>query len=435
MKKLLRLALALSTTVLLASCGGNSPESSADVFKPALDRETRCTIKVVGDYGNFEALEAEFDKFSNKSTGYYPNVSLTYEKVDAYSDNIGTVLGSGAEAPNIFFSYAAWMSGDAKYSSVIPHMEDLSDPALKLNLDCIRPGLLNHDKDGKTYMIPVFSRTYGTLVNNDLFKKNDIKVPTTWNELLEACSAFKAKNFKSPMMGYSLKDSSCLMNTIAYPAVVAELAKNPEALEKANNLDSSAGVYLRNALTKVKTLIDDGAIDLAGCDAITDNYNQVILRFFEGDVPMMICAGDTVSGTKKREEQSQAFKENPFEYSYIPIPLTDQGGYFIDSPSIQFSVNKDCQNLEMTNEFMRFLTRKEELNAMASIKRLVTPTNEMSFDPVYAAFGQIPTERTFSPEALGVKDPLAKQIRLASFKVGKGTLTVDQAVEQYGKIG
>ena len=149
---------------------------------------------------------------------------------------------------------------------------------------------------------------------------------------------------------------------------------------------------------------------------------------------MMICAGDTVSGTKKRESQSEAFTANPFEYSYIPIPLTDKGGYFIDSPSIQFSVNKDCNDLEMTNEFMRFLVTKQELDAMASLKRLVTPTKELTFDPVYAPFGQIPTERTFSPEVLGIKDQLAAQIRIASFKVGKGELSIDEAIASYGSL-
>ena len=113
--------------------------------------------------------------------------------------------------------------------------------------------------------------------------------------------------------------------------------------------------------------------------------------------------------------------------------MTDKGGYFIDSPSVQFSVNKNCKNLDMTNEFMKFLIRKSELNAMASLKRLVTSTKEMSFDPVYAAFGQIPTDRTFSPEGLGVKDPLVRQIRIASYKIGRGEITsVDDAVAKYG---
>ena len=71
---------------------------------------------------------------------------------------------------------------------------------------------------------------------------------------------------------------------------------------------------------------------------------------------------------------------------------------------------------------------------MASAKRLVTPTKMMSFDPVYAPFGKVPSERTFSPEVLGIKDPLTVQIRKASYKVGKGELTIDEAVSMYGQF-
>ena len=425
MKKIMTIAACLSMTALLASCGGEDP----NVFKPSLDPETTCEIKIVGDYSNFEALEAEFDKFNE----YYPKVTLSYQKVDDYTNNLATVLEK-EDAPNIFFTYAAWMGGDAKYEKIIPYMEDLSDANLKLNLDCIRPGLLNHDAENKVKMIPVFSRTYGTMVNNDLFKKEGIEIPTNWDELLAACKAFKDKGYANPMMGYTVKDSSCLMNTLAYPSFVASLAAVPGAIEKANNLDPTAGEFMRDGLTKVNKLVTDGAINLEESDKIGDNYNKVILRFFEGDVPLMVAAGDTLSGTKKRESQSEAYTKNPFEYSYMPIPMTEKGGYFIDSPSIQFAVNKNCKNLNMTNEFMKFLVRNDELNAMASIKRLVTPTKDLSFDSVYAAFGKVPAERTFSPEGLGVKDPLAKQIRIASYKVGRGELTVDQAIANYGKF-
>ena len=150
---------------------------------------------------------------------------------------------------------------------------------------------------------------------------------------------------------------------------------------------------------------------------------------------MMICTGDTVSGTKKRESQSEAFTKAPFTYSFVPVPLSDEGGYFVDSPSVQFSVNKKCDNLEMTNEFMRFLVSRRELNRMASVKRLVTPTTDFSFDAVYAPFGEVPAERILSPEVIGITDPLAGQVRNASYRVGIGEITVDEAVSQYGSFG
>lgn len=424
MKKLnpiMLIAVALPT--LMGSCGDNGNE-----FLPALDVNTDCSISVVGDYSNFEALENEFVRFNQ----YYPNVKLSYEKLDGYKNNLALRL-EGNNKANIFFSYT-WMINNEAYAPVISHMEDLSNPSLKINLNAIRPGLLHKDSENHVYMVPVFSRSYGMLVNENIFAKEGLSVPTSWGDLLSASNSLKEKGYISPMMGYSKDSSSCLMNTIAYPIVVSTLAGNPEALALANSLNPQAGEYIRAGLTKVKEVVDNGLVNLTECDKIKDNYNEVVLRFFEGDVPMMICAGDTVSGTKKRESQSTAFINNPFSYSFHPIPLTDKGGYFIDSPSVEFSVNKDCENLDMTNEFMRFLVRDVELKEMASQKRLITPTKEMSFDSIYAPFGKIPAERTFSPEVIGIKDPLAKQVRIGAYKVGKNELTIDEAVAKYGTL-
>ena len=421
MKKLIGIALSCLMASTLASCG-NSEE-----FVPSMDKDTACKLKVVGEYGNFEALEAEIENFRT----YYPNVQITYSQLKSYEKNIAVHLES--EKPNIFFSYT-WMMGNDKYSSVVSHMEELSDPSLKINLDCLRSNLVKKDENNKVFMAPIYSRTYGALVNNSIFEKENLSVPTTWSELNNVVTSLKEKNYKNPLMGYSKGDSSSFMNTIAYPMFITELSDKPEALAKANNLESEAGEYMRGALTTVKELIDKGSISLDECDKIADNYTKVILRFFEGDVPMMICTADTVSGTKKREKESEAFSNNPFAYSFVPFPSTDKGGYFIDSPSIQFSVNKECADLDMTNEFMRFIFTNKTLKGLAEVKRLVAPTKVRSFDDIYSAFAKIPDSRTISPEKLGVKDALAAQIRLASFKVGRGEMSIKDAIANYGKF-
>ena len=424
MKRLLSVILMTLLVFSLAACKGKN--EGKDVFKPKLNTETECIISIVGNYSNFEALEAEFDRFNE----YYPNVELMYTKIDDYNNSIATVL-NGNDSPNIFFSFSS-MIGNSKYDDVFAHMENLADSKLGLNLDCIRPGLLNRDDSGKVLTVPIFSTSYGMLVNNDLFKKEGLSVPTTLEELLNVCTAFKEKGYKSPMMGFSKTTSAPLMNTIAYPIFAATLAEHPEMVSKANKGESEVGEYMRPALEALSSLISEGCIDLEECNKITDNYTQVILRFFEGDVPMMICTGDTVSGTGKRESQSDAFTAHPFSYSFTTVPSSTKGGFFLDSPSIQFSVNNTCENLDMTNEFMRFLITKTELNQMASVKRLITPTTDLSFDKVYAPIGNVPSNLIISPTALGIEDTLAVQIRVASFKVGTGELTIDEAVSKYG---
>ena len=426
MKKMLCVILGALLAIVPTACISRAKAESA--FQPRLDTDTSCQITVIGSYSNFEALETEFDRFNE----FYPDVEMSYWKPDDYNNLLGTVLES-SNAPNIFFSYQ-WMCGNEKYQQVYDHMEDLSDPQIGLDLDCLRTGLLNLDADGHLLMVPVFARNYGMLVNNDLFAKEGLQVPTTWEELLAVCEAFLSKGYASPMMGYSAGSSGCLMNILVYPEVVAALSDNPEALQAANEMDPSAGAYMRPALEAMMQLIGNGYINLEKCGEISDNYTQVILRFFEGDVPMMICTGDTVSGTGKRESQSEAFSKAPFSYSFTPIPLSEAGGYFIDSPSIQFSVNKTCDNLDMTNEFMRFLVSRQELNRMASSKRLVTPTTDLSFDAVYAPFGQVPAERILCPEVIGITDSLATQVRNAAYQVGIGAVTIDEAVSQYGSF-
>ncbi len=426
MKKIFRTILLAVLVLLLAACKNETTTKEQDVFTPKLDTTTECKIKVGGEYSNFEALEDEFKRFNT----YYPKVELSYTKIDSYHKTIATVL-KGKDAPNIFFSYSSW-TGNPTYDEVFAQMENLADPAFGIKLDCIRQGLINRSSDGKVLTVPIFSQTYGMMVNNDLFEKEGLQVPTTLQELLNVCAAFKEKEYKSPIMGFSKKSNGSLMNTISYPIFAATLAEHPEVVALANSGDSQAGEYMRTALETLSQLISSGCINLDECSKINDDYTQVLLRFFEGDVPMMICTANTVSGREKRENESTAFKEHPFSYTFTTIPTTAKGGYFIDSPLIQFSVNKDCDDLAMTNEFMRFLISREELNRVASKKCIIGSSKDFSFESYYAPFKDVPKDLIIQPTALGVQDTLAIQIRIAAYQVGTGAITIEEAIQKYG---
>ena len=427
MKKTICIIIAALMVLALASCGTEKQEAAAEEgFQPSLDTSTSCKINVAGGYDNFEALETEFDHFHE----YYPDVELVYTKVDDYNNMIGTVL-DGNDAPDIYVNHS-WMYGRDQYKSSIDHAENLADPALGLNLDCIRSNIVLKTEDGTLPMVPVFSNTYGMLVNKDLFEKEGLSVPTTYKELVEVCDAFREKGYKNPLMGFSKEETTSLITVTIYPFFCGAVADDAEAVKKLNALDPSAGEYMRSSLEKTEQFLNDCQIDLDACAEIEDNYEAVILRFFEGDVPMMTCSGDTVSGTKKRESRSEAFIDNPFEYTFVPIPITDEGAYFLDIPNLQFSVNKDSQNLDMVNEFMRFLITSQELNEMAQNKGLMSPTKDLSFNNMYAAFGDVPESRILSPEVFGLTDDAVIQLRQAAYGVGTGAMTIDEAIASFG---
>ena len=427
MKRKISFFLVLLMILGLTACGTEKQATTEEKgFKPSLDTSASCSIVVAGGYDNFEALEAEFDRFNS----YYPNVKLMFTKIDDYNNMIGTVL-NGNDAPDIYVNYS-WMYGREQYKASIDHAEDLSDPALGLDLNCIRSNIILKTDDGKLPMVPVFSNTYGMLVNNSLFEKEGLSVPTTYQELVKVCAAFRDKGYKSPMMGFTQNETTSLYTLTMYPYFCGTVAQDKEAVKKLNALDPSAGTYLRPSLEKIDQFLKDGCVDIDACAAIENNYDAVIMRFFEGDVPMMMASGDTVSGTEKRESRSEAFIASPFKYTFVPVPMSDEGANFLDMPNLQFSVNKDSKNLDMANEFMRFLVTSEELNRMAQKKGLMSPTRDLSFNSMYAAFEAVPASRILSPEEIGLTDDAVIQLRQAVYKVGTGVMTIDEAVAAYG---
>ena len=428
MKKTISMFLAVLMILGLAACGAEKPEAvpAEEGFQPALDPSVSCHITVAGGYDNFEALEAEFDRFNE----HYPNVELVFTKVDDYNNMIGTVL-NGNDAPDIYVSYS-WMVGREQYKESIEHAENLADPALGLDLSCIRGNIILHTDDGTLPMVPVFSNTYGMLVNNSLFEKEGLRVPTTYQELVDVCRAFREKGYENPIMGFSNKETTSLFTLTIYPFFCGLVAQDAEAIGKLNAMDPAAGEYTRPALEKIVQFVSDSGVNLDACAKIENNYDAVILRFFEGDVPMMTCSGDTVSGTRKRESRSEAFIAHPFPYAFVPVPMSDEGANFLDMPNLQFSVNRESPNLDMANEFMRFLITPRELNEMAQNKGLMSPTKDLSFNSMYAAFGAVPESRILSPEVIGLTDDAVIQLRQAVYRVGTGEMTIDEAVAAYG---
>ena len=195
-----------------------------------------------------------------------------------------------------------------------------------------------------------------------------------------------------------------------------------------------AGEYIRAALALESDFMEHGYIDLEACNELEKDYDPVIMRFFEGDVPMMMTTGNTVSGTEKRQSKSESYTAHPFRYSFYPVPSTEEGGYFINEVSLGFGVNQNSRNPEMVNEFMRFLVSTDELNGMAKAKRLVTPCVDMSLDGMYAAFGKLDAQRIINLSELGLLEAPADQVNKAGKLVSDGLMTVDEAVAAFGSI-
>ncbi|HBI53094.1 MAG TPA: hypothetical protein DDX72_10005 [Ruminococcaceae bacterium] len=425
---------AVLTAIMAAGIAGCSEEKPKDPgkegFKPSLDTNAAYTMNVVGHYSNFETLEEEFNRF----TEYYPNARLTYTALDNYSKSSSGILSTalaGSEPPDIFFTYP-WIYDWPDGGKIAEASEDLSDPALGIDLSCIRDNLLVRDDDGRILSVPIYTTTYGMLVNENIFEKEGLSVPQTYSQLVSVCKALQDKGYTYPIMGYN--KGTGLLDPLFVPYFCAQIQTDKKALSDLNEMRQGAGEYLRSALELAADFMSYGFIDPEECSKLENNYEAVILRFFEGDVPMMFATGNTVSGTKKRESMSEAFTAAPFSYSFFPVPSTEDGGYFLNSVSLSFSVNRNSKNLAVSNEFMRFLICSDELNSMANGKRMVPPCKDMSLNSVYAPFMDIDAGRTINQSELGLLDTPSSQVAKAGWLVSNGIMTVDEVIKDFGSL-
>ena len=420
-------SLSMAVMLLLQGCGGQKKGEAP--FTPKYDKDTEFSLTVVGSYGNFESLEAEFERFYE----YYPNATMEYVTMDDYNNVISSALVN-SEPPDIFTTNS-YMIGNEQYDAMFDACEVLSDSSTGIDYSCIRDSLIRTTDSGDVVMLPIFTTSYGMLVNMDIFEKEGLQVPTNFKELMDVCTKLKKAGYESPVMGTDRFSGSGLFNCFVYPMYAYNVINNSDKIDDLNNFESSAGELMRPSLERLYEFVNSDCIDVAKCEEeITDEYDSVIMRFFEGDVPMMLATGDVVSGTAKRESKSDAFSANPFKYRFFTAPAGDDGGYFINSVSICFSVNKNSRNIDMANEFMRFLISKKELDNMAGLKRLITPVDGFVADELYSALSEVPADRSFSDKETGLLDPAVRQFRAAIYAVGNGTMTVDEAVASYGSI-
>ncbi len=415
------IGLFFATVMVLATSGCNSEKP----FSPNLDTTTACKISVKGHYDNFEALDEQIHKFNS----FYPNVEITYTKVDNYTkEDVANALFVGDTAPDIYFINNAWES-DSRYTNLFKYAEDLSDPKIGIDLSAVRDGLIYKDKEGHVPFVPIFTNSYGMIVNEEIFSKNNLSIPKTYTQLVHVCNSLIELGYTSPIMSYNAS-----LYSLYFPYFLSTINGDKKAVDALNSLEASAGSYLKEGLEKANDFNNYHFIDKAKCteEIAKDNTDGICLRFYKGDVPMMFTEVNRLSGSHKREASSEEYKKNPFKYSFQPIPTDDNGGYFFNTITLSFAVNKESKNLEMANEFMRFLIRSQSLNEMNSSKRQISPAKTLGDDKLFNSFKQVLKEnRVLYNYTVGLSSNADTQARKA-FDALLGGASINEAMAQYG---
>ena len=182
----------LLATFLLTACGAKAPTE-----KPVVDKPTEDIVQEVGDKEpititaiiqqsrNFEGLQKMIDKLAKEE-----NIIIDAQIVpDAEALSLIKMKLNSGESPDII-DYNI----PAIYDIIDPesNFADLSNEAWVGKL--LISENVKHD-DGKVYGFPFLSvpGMHGFTYNKDVFEKLNLKVPTTWEQLLEVCETIKTK--------------------------------------------------------------------------------------------------------------------------------------------------------------------------------------------------------------------------------------------------
>lgn len=372
-KKIWKMAAAgmcMALGISLCGCGGtqeaeNIQKEQTYKFEPSLDTEKSVSLEIAGFMGNFEALDQVVNDFNQ----YYPNVTVSYEQ------NSGTELVNYLENNkyvDIFMTSDDNMrKKDDKAGYVYDYCVDLSKE--NLNTDVVDPLFLDEcTVDGKLARIPLAKLECGMVVNETLLKKEGLSIPQNYGEFLKVCETLKEKGY-TPIQGSRFHASSDLV----LPMAMATIANDADLKKKINAADGSGTDKLQPVFEKLDELYSKGYINAeVNSTYPDDNYDEAILKFFEGDVPFWVCNTESVSGMKKRESKSEAFTANPFTYKFMYAPLSDQGVYDYEEPWYGFSVSKDSDNKDYAIEFLQFLMSGDELNKLAQVKGMPSVTKD-----------------------------------------------------------
>ena len=364
MKKTLCVILTLAMAASLAACGSTSQtettasageedtkaetESTQAGFEAKLDTETEATLNVTGSWGNFEALEQVALDFQE----YYPNVEVVYSQLDDYGTNIVNRMTTGEDLD--LFMFTGWVFNDENADVLYENSEALDDIDIDLaSLNDEYVGLFA--QDGSTYALPLYLSGCGMMVNLDILEENGLEVPTTEDELMDCCAKLEEAGYEGPLWIEKNYLARC------YAPDCIEAVKSGTALDDA----------FAEASERMDAIATCGYVN-EECGTLEDTYNALILRFFEGDIPFVFINADNYSGTKKREAKSETFTADSFEYAYIPAPIGEEtAAYAYNGAASYFmGVYNGSENLEMAEEFLRFMYTDAEQEVFENIKNM-----------------------------------------------------------------
>lgn len=344
-KRLLSVVLAVSmTAAMLTGCGsGSSEEDGSSAQK---DGDGKPTISVFTDYveSNSESVAVNFNKALEQTKEHFAdkyNIESEAVAIESYKEKIKAMVAAD-ETPDIFMTWGAGFMESFVDAGKVEAIDDyMSDDAK----NSIQTGALDmFEFDGKTYGLTANKWVGALYCNTALFEENDLEIPTTFDELIEVCKAFREKGIQPIALG--AKDQWPCQQYIN--EFVIQLAGTEEANKMAFKEESMDNEYVAQACDYVIEMINAGAFNDG---AMGLSNEEAYAAFTRGENPMMYTNSNYSS---QAITDDSAIKDSVTAVRFPLLDGADTTQYFGGSID-GLCMSSKCEYPEETYEVMEYL--------------------------------------------------------------------------------
>ncbi|EHB63608.1 MULTISPECIES: extracellular solute-binding protein [Paenibacillus] len=290
----------LAMSLLLAACGGGKSSEKAGESTNGSEK-VKLTIwhNFAGDDLRAKAVRSYIDQFAQD----HPEVTLDAQAIppDGYRQRLSTVAAAN-EMPDVFFVYAGSQSSELHQAKLLQPITEVLDahPEWK---EKFLPGAFDpfEFEEGQIYSAPLgMSATSILYYNKALFEKHNVKVPTTWDEMMTAIKTFNDNGITPIALGNKAPwvAQSTILGSLADRVTGTEWFKNAAAQQGAKFTDPE----FIEALGYFKQLVDNKAFQ-EGANSI-DN-TQAEQYFIQGNAAMMISGAWTLTNLAASSTEEQ----------------------------------------------------------------------------------------------------------------------------------
>ncbi|WP_281667370.1 ABC transporter substrate-binding protein [Parascardovia denticolens] len=324
MKKLCAGVAAVIISLSLSACGlKNTANGSAD---PHANDSASCTNKLKFPYAEKVVVWAwypQMQKFADIFNSKHKDVQVCWTNAGQGSPEytkFNNAIKAKKGAPDIIqLEYEAmpqFVAGAQK------HLVDLGKYGMNNFKDDYTPGAWSDVTMGggeQVYGVPVDQGPFVMYINQTVFDKYNVRVPTTWSEFEEAGKDLKAAGYKGYLTDWNPSGTAVNISLFAQTGTKVYSYKASSADKVGINFDQPG---VKKVLSYWQKLVKEGLSDTT--DANTTDWNNQMLT---GNYAAYVQASWLVGYLKGlKNDTSQKFRVYPAPKWDDSTPYVNQGG-------------------------------------------------------------------------------------------------------------